>query len=303
MGKEYFLYEKDAQKRIASITFNKPENRNMATMEDMHALPPLLREIEEDDDVKVLILKGAGECFGSGGDIKALGPDTVGFSRDPKAPRPTVRKRLIMERRMGHDAVNPGALTAIFHFCKPCIAQVHGYCYGWHFQVATGADIVITSEEALFTHPAFRYVMEAWPMMVWLESMGTKKAAEMMFTGRAFTAQEMEQCGLVNKVVRRDKLEQEVNEMASIIAMQPLDVLVVEKHFLETLGSMRNDINAPNLVGCMAHMLSTYMKLDPGDYSVLRETTKLGASGAIKERERRYPPKYRLSYSGRAAAE
>ncbi|RLC69795.1 MAG: hypothetical protein DRI26_08375 [Chloroflexi bacterium] len=303
MGKEYFLYEKDAQKRIAWITFNRPEKHNVVLGEDGPHFVPLLREIEQDDDVKVLILRGAGEHFGVGADIMSLGPDTVGFSRDPKAPPPTVRKRLIMERRMAHDAVNPASLSTIFHFCKPCIAQVQGYCYGWHFQVAAGVDIVIASEEALFTHPAFRYILEAWPMTVLMDTMGVKRAAELLFTGRAFTAWEMERCGFVNRVVPRDKLEEEVLELASVIALQPLDMLVVAKHYLETLRAVRNDLYAPNLIGCMAHMLSTYMKLEPGDYSVLRETTKMGARGAIREREARYPPKYRLGYAGRAAKE
>lgn len=304
MGEEYFLYEKDAEKRIAWITFNRPEKHNTVMREDGDSWIPLLREIEQDDDVKVLILKGAGDHFGAGADIMRLGPDTVGFSRDPKAPHPTVRKRLIGERRMGHDAASPtGSLSSIFHFCKPCIAQVHGYCYGWHFQVAAGVDIVIASEEALFTHPAFRYILEAWPMTVLMDTMGVKTAAEMLFTGRAFTAQEMERCGFVNKVVPRDRLEEEVTELASVIALQPLDFLVVAKHYLETLREVRGDLSGPNLVGCMAHLLSTYMKLEPGDYSVLRETTKYGASGAIQSREKRYPPKYRLSYEGRAAQE
>ena len=302
MGKEYYLYEKDAEKRIAWLTFNRPEKHNTLMGDDMAFFEPLLREIEQDDDVKVLILKGAGPHFGAGADIMELGPGTVGFSRDPKAPQPTVRQRLLGERRMGHKAVSP-ALTTIFHFCKPCIAQVHGYCYGWHFQVATGADMVIASEETLFSHPAFRYIMEAWPVTVWMDILGVKRTAEMVFTGRAFTAEEMERCGFVNKVVPRDKLEQEVDELASIIALQPLDVLMVSKHYLETLRAVRNDLEAPNLVGCMAHLLSTYMKLEPGDYSVLRETSKHGASGAIQKREERYPPKYRLSYKGRAAQE
>lgn len=302
MSGDYFLYEKDVEKRIAWITFNHPEKKNMVGAEEMGQFDPMLRQIEDDDDVKVLILKGAGDCFGSGANMIGLGPDTVGFSRDPNAPRPTVRQRLLRERRMGHDSIGPG-LTNMFHFCKPCIAQVHGYCYGWHFQIATGCDIIISSEEALFTHPAFRYIMEAWPMTVWLEELGAKKTAEMVFTGRAFTAEEMERAGMVNKVVPRDKLEEEVNEMASIIALQPLDILVVDKHYLETLGAIRNDLHAPNLVGCMAHMMSTYMKLDPGDYSVLRETTKLGVKGAIDAREARYPAKYKLTYKGRAGKE
>ena len=169
--------------------------------------------------------------------------------------------------------------------------------------MATAADIVIASEESLFTHPAFRYIVEPNPVMVWLELMGTKRTAEMLFTSRAFTAQEMEQCGLVNGVVPRDKLEEEVNELASIIALQPIDLLMVNKHYLETLRAIRQDFHAPNLVGCISHALATHYQVEPGDFSVLRETTKLGASGTIRARESRYPPKYRLSYKGRAEKE
>ena len=97
MQGNYLLFEKDKEKRIAWLTFNRPERQNMATMEDMEEIMRLLREIEEDDDVKVLIIKGAGECFGSGADVMLLGPATAGFSLDPKAPYPPVRKRLIQE--------------------------------------------------------------------------------------------------------------------------------------------------------------------------------------------------------------
>ena len=60
MQGNYLLFEKDKEKRIAWLTFNRPERQNMATMEDMEEITRLLREIEEDDDVKVLIIKGAG---------------------------------------------------------------------------------------------------------------------------------------------------------------------------------------------------------------------------------------------------
>jgi enoyl-CoA hydratase/carnithine racemase len=140
-------------------------------------------------------------------------------------------------------------------------------------------------------------------MLVLIKTMGPKRASELLFTGRAFTAWEMERCGFVNKVVPKQELEKETMELASVIALQPTDVLVVGKHYLETLRAIDNDLYAPNLVGRMAHLLSTYMKLEGRDYSVLRETTKLGAKGAIQTRETRYPQKYRLSYSGRAAKE
>lgn len=298
MGKEYFLFEKDPKKKIGWITFNRPEKLNMLLVDDVPFLEPLLREIEQDEDVKVLILKGAGDCFGSGLDVTALGTWTIGFDRGAKGSPPPVRKRLFNERKMMRHFGEVG--SAFGDFCKPCIAQVHGYCYGYHFQFAAGIDIIIASEDALFVHPAFRYITETWPAWAWMGQIGYKRFAEMMLTGRPFTAQEMYQCGFVNKVVPKERLEDEVIEIASVITMQPYDMLMTSKHFLETLREMSLPAGSRR-VACLGHLLSTFMKLEPGDFSILRETTKLGATGAIEERERRYPPKYRLGYSGRAS--
>ena len=123
-----------------------------------------------------------------------------------------------------------------------------------------------------------------------------------MLSGRAFTAEEMEKCGFVNRVVSRDRLEKEALEIASVIALQPLELLIADKYYLEVMREMRHPAAAPRVAG-YAHLISTSMKLDPGDYAILPETTKKGAGGAIKEREKRYPPKYRLSQAGRAAKE
>jgi len=307
MSSDYLLFEKDKEKRIAWITFNRPEKANMMKLEDMQQFPSLLRQIEEDDDVKVVIFRGAGEHFGTGADVKALGPDTAGFTPDPKAARPTIRKRLLSYRRTHHDAIDGWGMNGLYHFVKPSIAQVQGYCYGGHFQIASACDMVVASEEALFTHPAFRYIAEAHQMLPWIDMMGIKRATEMMLTGRAFTAQEMEQYGLVNRVVSRDKLEGEVNELASVVALQALDSLVVSKHFLETIKALKNWFLTSNLIASLTYCAGSYMKIEPGDLSILKEVTQKGPDGAIRAVQDRYdaqyPPKYRLTYKGRAAKE
>ncbi|HEY78373.1 MAG TPA: enoyl-CoA hydratase/isomerase family protein [Dehalococcoidia bacterium] len=300
---DYFIYEKDPQKRIARLTFNRPEQMNFIKWEDMQALNPLLREIEKDDDVKVLIVKGAGECFGAGADLTGLGTTTVHFSRDPKAPRPTVRERLFEEKDCFSDYTDKLSQSYLFHFAKATIAQVHGYCYGFHFGFAQSCDITIASEDALFTHPAFRYITGEQPLGVWLQEMGSKKYMEMVLTGRPFDAWEMEKMGCVNKVVPRERLDDEVNEMAEVIAKKPIELLVVEKHLVDCLKAMKNDLAAPNLVAALAHCAATHMKAEPGDFLVLKEVSQKGEKGAIDVRESRYPPKYRLSYKGRAAKE
>src|SRR3546814_15058874 len=83
---------------------------------------------------------------------------------------------------------------------------VNGYCYGWHFYQAADADLVISADDALFGHSAFRYVGWAARMWQWALMMGLRKFQEMVFTGRPFTAQEMYDCSFVNSVVPREQI-------------------------------------------------------------------------------------------------
>ena len=100
------------------------------------------------------------------------------------------------------------AAAACREFQKISILEVQGYCYGWHFYQAADADLVISSDDALFGHAAFRYA--GWgPGCGPGRDDGARKFKEMVFTGRPFTAEEMYDCNFVNKVVPRDQLEAE----------------------------------------------------------------------------------------------
>ncbi|MFQ5826651.1 MAG: enoyl-CoA hydratase/isomerase family protein, partial [Dehalococcoidia bacterium] len=88
---EEILYEKDAQKRRATITINRPEKLNALTVAMWQGITERVIEAEADDDVKVIVLKGAGRCFSSGHDVADLGPHH-GWSSDPKARRPSQRR-------------------------------------------------------------------------------------------------------------------------------------------------------------------------------------------------------------------
>jgi enoyl-CoA hydratase len=304
MGKEYFLYEKLKAERIGIITFNRPEKLNMISIvDDGPHFRPLLREIEQDDDVKVLIIRGAGGNLGAGADMENLGSETVGFGKEPGSPRPSMKRRLLYDRRMSHDNVDGIGVISLYHFAKPCICQAQGYCYGWHLVAAAESDIVIAAEDALFTSPAFRYTAEVFQGLTFLNTMGYQRYAELLFTGRPFTAKEMQVAGMVNSVVPVEKLEEEVMEYASVVAKLSMDLLMVNKHYLQTLRSLHHETLTGNLISMFAHTLSTYMKTEPGDYIVMKEVGQKGPEGAIKERESKYPPRWRLSREGRNAKE
>ncbi len=109
---------------------------------------------------------------------------------------------------------------------KISIVEAKGYCYGWHFYQCADADLVISSDDALFGHPSFRYYGWGPRMWTWVQMMGLRKFQEMVFTGRPFTAEEMDKCNFLNKVVSRDQLEAEVDKYARACARnRPVDTV------------------------------------------------------------------------------
>ena len=154
--KEEILLDKNPEKKIACITFNRPEKLN--TFVDSHYayLAQLMSELDWDEEVKVVIFKGAGRCFGAGHDIAGLGIrhgiDTAG-----KGPRPSQRQRILVDRGGGVRG-NFNLADCIRKSVKTTIAQVHSYCYGAHMFIMMACDMAVATPDALFTHPGFRYI-------------------------------------------------------------------------------------------------------------------------------------------------
>ncbi|OOK70757.1 enoyl-CoA hydratase/isomerase family protein [Mycobacterium kansasii] len=164
---EVVRYEKDPTTRIATITFDRPGHLNAPTIAARLHYADLLHRASIDDDVKVLVIRGAGEDLGSGADLEEFMDVMNSADQGPR----------LAEFRIGADEVkyppigsfrhgasvsqwyaNPNSgIRGLQDFKKISILEVKGYCYGWHFYQAADADLVISSDDALFGHPSFRY--------------------------------------------------------------------------------------------------------------------------------------------------
>jgi enoyl-CoA hydratase/carnithine racemase len=97
---------------------------------------------------------------------------------------------------------------------KISIIEAKGYCYGWHFYQAGDADLVISSDDALFGHPAFRYVGLGAAAVVVGRDDGFAQVLRNAFHRKAVQRQEMYDCGFINSVVPREALEKETEKYA-----------------------------------------------------------------------------------------
>ena len=209
---DWILYEKDPATKIATLTLNRPDRLNAPTIAMRLRYADLLHQANIDDDVKVLVIRGTGDDFGTGQDLpefmEAVRSDD-GLLREVQLedadvtypPRRNFRHGAITTQSWFTDP--RGGCRTLQEFKKISIVEAKGYVYGWHFYQAGDADLVIASDDALFGHAAFRYAGAAPRMWWWAMSMGMRKFQEMVFTGRPFTADEMAECGFVNSVVPR----------------------------------------------------------------------------------------------------
>jgi enoyl-CoA hydratase len=309
-AEQYIKFEKDKKNRIAYITFDRPEAQNATSLGMRQNYADLIHKCNVDDDVKVVVIRGEGQDFGSGGDL----PEQRPMLENPGLP-------LHHELAINDDDVKypPGGsyryLSTVTDFYakaragnrplqelrKISIIEAKGYCYGWHFYQAGDADLVISSDDALFGHPAFRYVGWGPRLWWWAETMGLRKFSEMLFTGRPFSAKEMYECGFINSVVPRDKLEAETEKYALACSRsRPTDTVAVQKTFLELYKQHKGEYFGSLLTGMVEGMLPMIQNDAQNDVDLTGGTFEKGLNNVVKDNDLNFPPEWRLSRSGRA---
>ena len=308
---EIVLYHKDPTTKIATITLNRPNRLNAPTAAARLRFSDLIRRADVDDEVKVLIIRGAGDHFGSGADLaeqaamhssaktSVLHEFRIGEGEGVKYP-PGDSYRYLASLTQLYANSNFG-MRSLQDFKKISILEVKGYCYGWHFYLAGDADLVIASEEALFGHPSFRYAGWGPRMWTWATMMGLRKFEEMVFTGRPFTAREMYDCSFVNSVVPRAQLEAEVQKYAKACACtRPTDTVMMQKAFFEVFKQKQGEYMGSVLTGWLESMLP--LVKSEGEFELGEESFGRGLNHSVKDYDKLYPPEWRLSYGGRKGA-
>jgi enoyl-CoA hydratase/carnithine racemase len=306
---EIILYEKDPKTKIATITFNRPEYLNAPTSAARLRYADLLRAATVDNAVKVVVIRGGGDDFGSGADL----PE---FMEGNDSPELRLAELRLEDDGVGDVAYPPkgsfrhGATISAWYanvqagnrplqeLKKISIVEAKGYCYGWHFYQAADADLVISSDDALFGHPSFRYYGWGPRMWTWVQTMGLRKFQEMVFTGRPFTAEEMFQCNFLNKVVPRDQLEAEVHKYALACARnRPTDTIFQQKVFFEVVKQYQGEYMG-SLLAAFFESMGGHIQHEEGDLN-MHDAIDSGLAGAVNDNDSKFPPEFRLSKSNR----
>lgn len=192
----------ESKERVGSLTINRPEQLNALNMETLAEIERSVRGFEEDRNVRVIVITGAGEkAFVAGADIKAMKEMTSAQADE--------------FGHQGHSTMN-----AIESCNKPVIAAVNGYALGGGTELALACDFIYAAEEAIFGLP--ETTLGLFPgfggTQRLAKNIGFSRAKEAIFTGRTFTAQEALEWGMVNVIVPRAELMKRVTAVAQKIA-------------------------------------------------------------------------------------
>lgn len=279
---ETILYEK-VEPSIAAITLNRPEKHNALFPPDQFR--ELTRKINmavQDDDVKVIILKGSGKSFCSGDDLNLAPYDTYGGA---PGSRPSQRVRVLAISTWINDMYK-----ALLYCPKTIICQAKGWTIGVGLGILYSCDLAVASESAVFSmrqqRTGFGGLSPGW-QGIQLFQLGYKRMREWQMTGRTMKSAEALDWGVVNSVVPDDKLEEETLRWARTVALHPADGLMIGKahlHIIFDAMGMQSQYTASNL----GHPLFTNLKWEGEEFNFLKRRGAVGTTAAFAEREKRW---------------
>ncbi|MEU7713190.1 enoyl-CoA hydratase [Micromonospora chalcea] len=207
---------------VAVVTMNRPEYRNAQNSAMTYALDDAFYRAAADDEVKVVVLAGAGKHFSAGHDIGTPGRDIdSSFDRRAGLWWDHVGKAGADSRFARESEVYLGMCRRWRELPKPMIAMVQGACIAGGLMLAWSCDLIVASDDAFFADPVVRMGIPGVEYFAHPWVLGPRFAKEFLFTGDRMPATRAAELGMVNRVVARDELEAEVMGLAARIAQMP----------------------------------------------------------------------------------
>ncbi len=210
---------------VATLTLNRPRQRNALSLQLMSEIVEQLGEIGEDGDVRVVVIRGNGPGFCAGHDLKEMRADPR-----EEAHQETFAKCVEM-------------MTSIVQLPQPVIARVHGIATAAGCQLVATCDLAVAAEDARFATPGVNIgLFCSTPMVALSRNVGRKRAMEMLLTGDMIDATTAQQFGLVNHVVPAAELDDAVNALAGKISSKsPLTLRIGKEAFYRQLETGLDD--------------------------------------------------------------
>ena len=282
--------ERDARTGIARLTINNPERRNSYDAAMRGQLAAFLDELANDDDIKVVLLRGADGVFSAGADMRnayawyGSGDGTPSASANgdgikARRSRPSQRRRLAVDREtfgFYHDFLG---------YPKATVAEVRGCALGGGLELALMADIAVVGRDALLGTPATRFLGPALGSLhLFFHRLGPVLTRRLLLTGDCVPASSLEHLGVFTEVVDDDTVASRAQWYAQKVARMPADGLVIAKEAFRLVEQLQG-YQGEEVTSYLIHAFGTNLQFEDGEFNFVKTRAEHGVKRAFQLRD------------------
>ncbi|MEX1006608.1 MAG: enoyl-CoA hydratase/isomerase family protein [Acidimicrobiia bacterium] len=268
--------ERDPVAHVARLTIDNPDRRNAYDPVMRRAMGEHLEELAADDDIKVVILRGANGVFSTGADMSN---SYSWYGSDDAGRRPSQR------RRLGVDRESFGFYHDYLAFPKITIAQVETYALGGAFELALMSDLAVVARDAQLGMPGARLLGPALGNLhLFFYRLGPVLARRLLLTGDTVTAADIEHLGLFTDVCDPESVADRTEAWARKVARMPADGLAIAKTSFSLVEQTRA-YAGEEATGFLVHAFATNLRFEDDEYNFVKARAKVGTSEAFKQRD------------------
>jgi enoyl-CoA hydratase/carnithine racemase len=291
------LFEIDPEKRIATITLNNPKQRNSYDASMREAVARCLDRVADDDDLTVVLLRGADGVFSTGADMNNAygwyGERSSDQSADSETrsakSRPSQRRRLAVDRKSFSFYHN------LMGFPKVTVGEISGYALGGGFEIALMTDISVIARDTKIGMPATRFLGPALGSLhMFFHRLGPVLARRLLLTGDIIDAEAVENLGIFTETCDPGQVAARARYWAEKAAKMPADGVVIAKEAFR-LVEQSQAYQGEEVASYLFHAFGTNLQFAPGEFNFVKTRAQHGTKEAFRLRDEHFnvpePPK------------
>lgn len=272
------LLEVDRATHIARLTINNPERRNAYDPAMRTRMGQMLDEVADDDDIKVLVLRGARGVFSTGADMN----NAYSWYDKGESRRPSQRRRLGVDRR------SFAFYQRYADFPKVTIAQVETYALGGGFELALMSDICVAGRSARIGMPGARLLGPALGNLhLFFHRLGPVLTKRLLLTGDTITAADVEHLGVFTETCDDAEVAARTERYAAKVARMPADGIAIAKTAFGLVEQTQSYIGE-QATGFLVHAYATNLRFEDDEFNFVKARAKLGTREAFRLRDEHF---------------
>ena len=281
------LFDVDYDSRIATITLNNPEQRNSYDASMRESLARCLDRVAEDDDLTVVLLRGAEGVFSTGADMNNAygwyGQDSKAAPEGkPAKSRPSQRRRLTVDRK------SFGFYHNLMGYPKVTVGEISGYALGGGFEMALMMDISVIGRDTRIGMPATRFLGPALGSLhMFFHRLGPVLSRRLLLTGDIIDAGSIEHLGVFTETCAADAVAGRARYWAQKAAKMPADGVVIAKEAFR-LVEQSQAYQGEEVSSYLFHAYGTNLQFAEGEFNFVKTRAQHGTKEAFRLRDEHF---------------